>query len=386
MVQKFTIYLSLLLCAVCGSVSAQQGIHIIDGDTIRYSYTPLEGAQSEDNSPKGEEPQSRWIDFKVSGGVSYTPSTNFGIGALAMGVFRLKDDLELAPSHATLQGAASLTGFYTVGSQGRLVLDRAMRTIEYKMNFSSSPRDMWGIGYDAALYNPSVEYTEQRYSLKGRYLEPIFEGGYIGGDIDLSYTNAKSLENIAYINGQSKEIFAAGVGLSFRYDTKDRSINASRGLYADVQAMIYPQVATNFGQSVWRTTVNLSGYQPVWGGATVAGDLYAEFCSDGTPWAMLARMGDTQRMRGYYAGRFTDNNMVTSQIELRQRVWQMIGVAAWVGAGNVFSDLNKFDIEHTLPSYGVGVRFDLSESIRFRLDYGLGRDTSGFVISLNEAF
>ena len=60
------------------------------------------------------------------------------------------------------------------------------------------------------------------------------------------------------------------------------------------------------------------------------------FNPDGTPWPMLARLGGSQRMRGYYQGRYTDNDMITLQIELRQRIWRRIGCAVWGGAGNVF--------------------------------------------------
>jgi hypothetical protein len=96
-------------------------------------------------------------------------------------------------------------------------------------------------------------------------------------------------------------------------------------------------------------------------------------------------------MRGYYEGRFTDRNMVTAQAELRQNVWRRVGVALWVGAGNCFSSWNAFEWSHTLPNYGIGLRWELKKRVNIRFDYGFGsrvngRLINGFQVVLNEAF
>ena len=80
-------------------------------------------------------------------------------------------------------------------------------------------------------------------------------------------------------------------------------------------------------------------------------------------------------MRGYYQGRYTDNDMITFQVELRQRIWRRIGCTFWGGAGNVFSDLERFDWSETLPNYGVGLRWELKKRVNVRLDYGFGKKT-----------
>ena len=101
---------------------------------------------------------------------------------------------------------------------------------------------------------------------------------------------------------------------------------------------------------------------------------------------MLARLGDNQRMRGYYLGRFTDNNMITFQVELRQRIWRRIGGVVWGGAGNVFHTFRDFQWNQTLPNYGLGLRWELKKRVNVRLDYGFGKETNSFLLSINEAF
>ena len=186
--------------------------------------------------------------------------------------------------------------------------------------------------------------------------------------------------------GQKTHYTATGIGAILEYDSRDFIPNPYRGIYVSLEETFYAKGLGNCGKSLWRTTFTADWYRQVWKGGLIATDLYAEFNSEGTPWPMLARMGGSQRMRGYYQGRYTDNDMITFQVELRQRIWRRIGCTVWGGAGNVFESLDRFDWSETLPNYGVGLRWELKKRVNVRLDYGFGKKTSGFLLSLNEAF
>jgi hemolysin activation/secretion protein len=113
---------------------------------------------------------------------------------------------------------------------------------------------------------------------------------------------------------------------------------------------------------------------------------------------MMAPIGGSYRMRGYYEGRYRDDNMITTQVELRQRIWRRIGAVAWVGAGNVWGQGSDFSWSHTLPNYGVGLRWEFKKRVNVRLDYGFGKmpttsdpaikakRSSAFIFGINEAF
>ena len=102
---------------------------------------------------------------------------------------------------------------------------------------------------------------------------------------------------------------------------------------------------------------------------------------------MLPTIGGTDRMRGYYKGRYRDNNALSMQIELRQHVWEMFGAAVWAGAANVWGKGTGFNLKHTLPNAGVGIRFKMQRNTLLRLDFGIGKNgQNGFVFGLNEAF
>ena len=92
-------------------------------------------------------------------------------------------------------------------------------------------------------------------------------------------------------------------------------------------------------------------------------------------------------MRGYYYGRYRNNNIISAQIELRQTIWQMIGGAVWVGGANLWGKYNKFQLSNTLPNYGLGARITITDNLRLRVDYGFGKDGQNcFILSINEAF
>ena len=122
----------------------------------------------------------------------------------------------------------------------------------------------------------------------------------------------------------------------------------------------------------------------------MAFDLRGELNSKDTPWVYNATLGGA--LRGYYAGRFNDLCAVALQAELRQNIYKRLGAVAWGGAGNVFRTFGEFDWSKTLPTYGVGLRFELKKGSNLRLDYGFGsRDyrgklIHGAVFSINEAF
>ena len=102
---------------------------------------------------------------------------------------------------------------------------------------------------------------------------------------------------------------------------------------------------------------------------------------------MLAALGGSARMRGYYEGRYRDKNLIETQIELRQHIWRRNGIAVWVGAGNVFPSFSGFKWGLTLPNYGIGYRWEFKNRVNVRLDYGFGKKgQSGFLFNINEAF
>ena len=391
----------VLILVLSGSLltgRAQESTRVADGDTLHYTYTPLPQEAprkkpflrrvvdyfGESTTDKTFEKK---IDFTFAGGLSYSKNTSFGIGLLAAGLFRLdRTDSITAPSDISIFANVSVSGFYALGVTGNTIFSHNKRRLNYTVMFASAPRSFWGIGYDAGRHNPESTYSEKRYLVEGRYLHEFLPHTYVGGLVSFEHTRGLKFTEPAYLRGEKMKYTATGIGAILEYDSRDFIPNPFRGLYVSFQETLFPKGLGNCGKTLWRTTFTADAYQRVWKDGILAADLYAVFNTDGTPWPMLARLGGSQRMRGYYQGRYTDNDMITLQIELRQRIWRRIGCAVWGGAGNVFPSLGEFDWSQTLPNYGIGFRWELKKRVNVRLDYGFGKKTSGFLLSINEAF
>ena len=214
----------------------------------------------------------------------------------------------------------------------------------------------------------------QRILLKGRYLFNLSQHSALGPSV--GYSRIKWSGEAA--------VDAYSVGGEWRYDTRNNAASPSQGIYFSLKHNNY----TDFSSSPYfGTMVQLDSYAELWDGGVLAADLYAEFMYGSVPWNMLATVGDSQRMRGYSLWQYRDNNAVSVQVELRQRVWTMFSVAAWAAGAVLWGDYAKLSAGSFLPNAGVGVRCALLENLSLRVDWGIGKNgQNGFVIGINEAF
>jgi len=404
------------------SVSAQTDSVLVSGqDTIRYKYTPITfptpneaAATSTDTvavKSSAKKPNifkrivkyfaesskdksfDKKIDFTFVGGPSYSNSTSLSIGLLAAGLYRIdKENRSLPASAVSIYATASIIGFYKVGIEGSNIFKDDRNRLLYDVAFSSQPTDFWGLGYNAAVHNAKTSYIANKYQIEINYLHRLFKNTYIGVKTNFDYIYCgRKMKTPAYLEGQKNHYSATGLSVILEYDSRDFIPNPSRGLYVSLQEMIRPKAMGSIGSTTWTTKVTVDYYHKLWKGAILALDLYGEFNSQTTPWVFYAQMGGSQRMRGYYQGRFTDLNVIMVQAELRQRIWRRIGMTAWGGAGNVFSSFNRFEWGHTMPNYGIGLRWEFKNRVNIRADYGMGgrvqgKLISGFLFSINEAF
>ncbi|WP_289731359.1 BamA/TamA family outer membrane protein [uncultured Alistipes sp.] len=331
------------------------------------------------------------IDLTFAGGPNYSKTNNFGIGVLAAGLYRIdRTDSLIPPSDVSVFATVSISGFYSVGVEGNTYFRRSRSKMDYQAMFVSAPRDLWGIGYCDARHNPETSYVEKQYKVHARYVYRVLPHTYVGSRLSFQHTDGTKFDATgdSYIRHQKHSYTLTGIGAIVEYDSRDFIPGPWRGLYASLEGTVFPKVLGSCETTLYRATFTFDWYQRVWKDCTLAFDFYGEFNSAAAPWPMLARMGGSRRMRGYYEGRYTDNCLLTVQLELRQRIWRRFGCTVWGGAGNVFSERSgdRFDWSHTLPNYGVGLRWEFKKRVNVRVDYGFGRKTSGFLLSINEAF
>ena len=404
--------LILLLCLSGLAMAQNDSILVAGKDTVAYRYTPMRQSTSQCRRSKGWQRFVEYVDRSNSEsvgrqsivfmpGLYYAPSTSLGLALMAAGRYRLgKSSGKTPASNFSLYATVSLTGYYRVGAKGRNIFGNDNQRIIYNAEFLSQPTNFWGIGYDAAMGNSALKYLASRTIVDVRFLQRVAKGLYVGAGADYNYhfgkfggsKYASEEQFVTRLDGAGTKYNAVGISLLVEYDRRDNINNPQRGFYVALQAKVRQKGMNSVGRTLWAGYLTANYYQRLWRGAVLAFDLRGELNSDGTPWVYNASIGGMQAMRGYYAGRFNDLCAITVQAELRQNIYRRLGAVAWGGAGNVFHNFTTFNIARTLPTYGVGLRYEIKSNINFRFDYGFGgrdRDgklVNGFVFSMSEAF
>ena len=106
------------------------------------------------------------------------------------------------------------------------------------------------------------------------------------------------------------------------------------------------------------------------------------------PFNEMAMLGGTKRLRGVYLGRFRDKLATYVQSEYRSPTYKRFGAVAFVGIGQVAPELKKMTIQNPVVTYGGGLRFvlDTKNQLNVRFDYGQSNESSGFYLTVGEAF
>ena len=327
------------------------------------------------------------FDYSIVLVPSFSREGSVGIGGMGAALFRLdrKDSL-MPPSDISLSGNASIKGFFYAGLLGNMYFPGRKSRLNYEISFSQRVLNFWGINYDSCLVRPAVFYTRWNVKAAAYYDYQILKGFYLGAAVDFSYNSAVRIDDVSYLDGQKRAYTLTGLGLSLQYDTRDFIKTPTRGMNFMLRQMIYPEFMGNAGRTLWRTTFTANYYQRLWAGAVLAFDLYAEINSENAPWALREEAGGQYRLRGYYRGRYMDNNLASFQVELRQKLFWRVGVAVFGGLGSVFPSFKEWRADQLLFTAGLGFRFEFKHNVNLRVDYGFGRGTSGFVLSLGESF
>lgn len=336
------------------------------------------------NKPKSD----KKVDFSVIGGPAYSSDTELSLGLLGAALYTTggKNDTITSQSNATLYTEFSITGYYNIGIRGVHFTPADKWRFNYKMSFSSMPTYFWGIGYDIAHNDDNkTKFLQLNAEIKASFDYRLFDNCYAGLAIDFNYTKATDADDYVLWGGERLKTLNYGVGVNLYYDTRDCLTAPHQGWYIGVEQRFYPRFL--FNKSAFSSTdITASHYFGAWRDAIIAINLHGLFTYGNTPWSMLAKVGGSRTMRGYYEGRYRDKNAIDVTLELRQHIWRRNSAVVWVGAGSVFSRFSEIRSREILPNFGVGYRWEFKKNVNVRLDFGIGKGETGVVFNINEAF
>mgnify|MGYP000701855335 FL=1 len=328
------------------------------------------------------------FDFSVIGGPHYASDTKFGLGLVAAGLYRTDpNDSILPPSNVSLYGDVSSVGFYMLGVRGNHIAPKGRYRIDYHLYFYSFPADFWGIGYEMGD-NDANKSDMKRWQAQAEvsFLFRVADNFYIGPMASYDYVIGKHIERPELLQGMDQHTWNVGAGVSLVYDNRDNLTNPHRGIYLNINQMFRPGFMEN-DYAFSTTAFRFDAYQRLGKGTVLAEDIGANLNFGNPSWGMMAELGGTHSMRGYYEGRYRDKHSLEATVELRQHVWKRNGIVVWVGAGTIFPKFSALRSKQILPNAGVGYRWEFKKNVNVRLDYGFGKSgQSGFLFNINEAF
>lgn len=333
--------------------------------------------------------------FLIYPTLAFAPETSWEIGLSSLYVFYAKRD-----TSNRLSEINAFT-FFTLESQYGLWFDHALYSHQNKwfslgrLRFQSFPLLYYGIGSNTPGQH-QARVDANLIQIKERVLRKVYKSLYLGLEVDYQRLSSvdfvtESIEPIHMPLG-SEGSANLGFGLGLLYDDRHNVLNVRDGFFSELAFLRYDDA---WGSDYSFTTVlsDTRIYRPMNTRDVLAAQLLGQFNTGRTPFNQLAQLGGESIMRGYYLGRFRDNNQLATQVEYRflplplgfTKRW---GATLFASTGTVFSNFNKISAKNLVWSGGGGLRFLLfpKKDIFTRLDVAFTKEGPGFYIFIGEAF
>jgi outer membrane protein assembly factor BamA len=329
--------------------------------------------------------------------IAYSPETTWEIGFNSLYVFYAKRD--------ATNRLSEINGFtfFTLENQYGVWFDHAIYSDQDRWFFLGRVRlQSFPLFYHGIGSNTPKEYSARvdanQISIKERVLRKVKKNLFLGLELDYQSLSAVDFvlsepnnQNFALPLG-NKGSNNLGLGLGLVQDDRHNVLNVRKGFFSEL-AFLHSNPA-------WRSSFNFSSilsdtriYRPIGKNNVFAAQLLGQFNFGDVPFNQLAQMGGESMMRGYYFGRYRDNNQLAAQVELRFlpipfKFTDRIGAAVFAGTGTVFNKVNNLAVSNLTVSAGAGLRFLLfpKKDIWTRMDYAITREGTGFYLVIGESF
>ncbi|MBC7695135.1 MAG: BamA/TamA family outer membrane protein [Burkholderiales bacterium] len=288
-------------------------------------------------------------------------------------------------------------GFFTTRRQnlqaidGSIYFPKEKYILLFQISHSYFPDRFWGIGPSTNDLRGERYVYEQEYfypHIKRKIRKHLFAGAqYEFQNVNhIAYLKAGRFDSAAFYGKQPYKV--SGLGVSLSYDTRNLSFWPDRGVYLQTLSTIFrKELLSDYNVLKWIT--DLRYFKKIYKNHILAMQIYNYSTYGQTPLRELASFGGSNNMRGFYQGRYRDNNMISFITEYRLHIKGRFSACAFGGIGNVYNTYK--DLLKTNPkySYGAGVRLALlqKEKLNIRVDYGYSsRYNQGLYVTVGECF
>tara|TARA_R110002072_G_scaffold94138_9_gene208296 strand:+ start:887 stop:2008 length:1122 start_codon:yes stop_codon:yes gene_type:complete len=334
--------------------------------------------------------QQQFIYYPV---VAYSPETSWEIGISALYVRYAKNDTSNRLSEINAFTFFTLAEQYGGFFEHAIYSDKNKWFFLGKMKFQSFPLSYFGIGANTSSEKLArVDAIE--FQLKERVLYKLRKNFYTGfefefhhlGNVSFNESSIEFPELPLGSNGSTN----FGVGYGLLYDNRHNILNVRKGFFAEAAFLHYDK---SFGSDFEFTNIltDWRFFRPINKKNVLAFQFLGQFTLGDAPFNQLALMGGESMMRGYYTGRYRDNNLMAFQAEYRMLPLffaKRLGATVFAGTAAVSDQVNNFESKNLVISGGSGLRFLLfpKKDVWTRLDFAFTREGNGIYLFIGEAF
>ncbi|WP_378178830.1 BamA/TamA family outer membrane protein [Aquimarina sp. SS2-1] len=374
------------------SVLLFPSFHLIsqDFDEVKefFTFYPNKKAVQKDSSLY----LSKFIAAPI---ISYSPETSFGFGTGAKYLFKFKGSgPETRVSNLPISLRYTLNNQFIFFSGFEVFTNQEKWVIEGNLLFQNYPRLFYGIGRDSTTDNEE-EYNYYQVLIEPIFLKQLFTRYlFIGAGFRYNQIFNTKVEVGGLLNIDRPEGFdgsrAVGIEGAVLYDSRNNILNADKGWYLEFTYGRYDKTIGST-QNFDLTRFDLRHYIAPFNknNDIIAFQALGYFSRGDVPFNELALFGSDQILRGYREGRFVDRDLLATQIEYRKQFGtSRFGAVAFVGAGDIYQNVNEFQFKNLRYNFGAGLRFmvDRSENLNIRIDWGFGRSSNYLYLGIAEAF
>ena len=340
--------------------------------------------------------------------LGYSPEKGLEVGAAMLYSFYTSADPTLRNSTINLIPSVTTEKQWKIDLKTDIWMDENNWHFKSNLRYHDFPLYFYGIG-DTTHSDNKTLLGNQRYKVQLEGERRIGGHFYAGLSLQWQKDNYSASESKGIYPGLALTDKDGGyvtfIGATGIFDDRDNQNYTRTGTWLRLNVAYAPAFLSK--HEVWRIDAQGKQFFPISPRSTIGVNaLFNSLQGKTLPFYLLPEMGNDLMMRGYYTGRYRDQNYLAFQAEYRYfldpkipiNIWFLhmqpkFALAAFGGSGAVFNN-HDIAMNHFKPSYGAGVRWFYDEQARLtiRIDYAWGEKhtgeqrQSGLYLSLAEAF
>lgn len=320
-----------------------------------------------------------------------SPETKWGAGYATSYFFKTK-------KHDTLTRTSNVESIGLVTLRKQIVLMLGMNLyspsekyiFRMRNSFSKFPDKFWGLG-DRSPKSAMEQYAFSQFFTNPQLLRRVYSKFYLGAmwEFQVIY-NMHYEKNQLFdrtINTGKEGGVSSGGGVIAAWDTRNNAFSPDKGEFIQFSILKFARYSGSQVKFV-NTVIDARKYFKIGRNQVLAFQAFGYFTKGNPPFRYLATFGGSDIMRGYYSGRYRDNNYVAIQAEYRFPIVWRLGMVVFAGVGDVSNKTLVYRFNPLKYSLGTGIRLALKpqEKLNFRIDFGWGHQSFASYVTITEAF